>query len=196
MGSYLAEVLPYWQVNVDRPDLAPLERYRAWYAFDQGATASRFGDLVETLLEVPTGARDIANTAATVIVLDQFTRKIFRGEARAYAGHESAAEIAGPLLQHGRETELPQGVRIALAMSLGNSERLAAHDQALAWLNAQQASASGSDLEELEEFTRIARQRREIIRLYGRFPPRNYVLGRANTPAEAYLLVGHGYEFE
>ncbi len=192
MGGYLAEVLPYWEREIDRPELAPWKRYQAWYAASD--RLGHFVELVETLLAEPTGARDIPNTAATVILLDQFTRKIYAGEARAYAGHENAAAIAAPLLARGDDEHLPLVVRIALAMALCNVEQAAQLEQAEDWFRQQQGKATGEDAALVAGFTEIASRRREILATYGRFPGRNQALGRASTPAEAYLLVGHAIE--
>lgn len=193
MGAYLAQVLPFWEKHIDRPALPPWKRYQAWYAADR-AGVLQFEELVETLLAESTGARDISNTAATIILLDQFPRKLFPGQEKAYAGHDSAADIASPLLRHGEDEHLPIAVRIALAMSLCSVERQEMADAAVAWFDAQMPSAADSDRAVLEDFRGIAERRREILGLHGRFPGRNAALGRTTTPTEAYLLVGHAIE--
>ena len=193
MGSFLAEVLPYWHANVDQAHQQPFDRYKAWYAPDP---EERFADLIDTLLVEPTGARDIPNTVGTVLVLDQFTRRRYGKQAKAYAGHDLAADIAGPLLSHGRDISLQLIERIAMAMALCNTEQLAHHDLALEWFSQRIPECEDEERQLLADFQEIAERRREIVRLYGRFPPRNQALGRASTPAEAYMLVGHGYEFE
>lgn len=193
MGAYLAQVLPFWEEHIDRPTLSPWERYQAWYAADHEGVL-QFEGLLETLLAEPTGARDISNTAATIILLDQFPRKLFSGQAKAYAGHDSAATIAGPLLQHGDDQHLPIAVRVALAMSLCSVERQEAADAAVSWFDLQIASADDNDRAVLEGFRSIAKRRREILALYGRFPGRNTALARAGTSAEASLLIEHAIE--
>ena len=193
MGSFLAEVLPYWHAHVDKAHLQPFDRYKSWYAPDP---EQRFADLIDTLLVEPTGARDIPNTVGTVLVLDQFTRRRYGKQPEAYGGHYFAADIAGPLLSHGRDSALQLIERIAMAMALCNTEQLPHHDLAMKWFSQRIQEFEGVELQLLADFQAIAERRREIIRLYGRFPPRNQALGRASTPAEAYMLVGHGYEFE
>jgi uncharacterized protein (DUF924 family) len=188
MGAYLAEVLPFWEAHIDQPALPPWERYQAWYSADPAGVA-HFADLLETLLSEPTGARDISNTAATIILLDQFPRKLFAGEPRAYAGHDNAAAIAGPLLRHGDDRLLPTAVRVALAMSLCSVEQQAAADAAVNWFDTQLASMKNGDREVLSGFSAIARRRQEVLALYGRYPGRNPMLGRQDTAAEANLRV-------
>jgi uncharacterized protein (DUF924 family) len=194
MGAYLAEVLPFWQEHIDRPELPPWKRYQAWYSPDPKGL-QHFEDLLETLLAEPTGARDISNTAATIILLDQFPRKLFAGEPRAYAGHDSAAAIAGPLLKHGKDRPLPMAVRIALTMSLCSVEQPAAADAAVNWFDTKLASEQGGDRDLLAGFYAIARRRQEVLRQYGRYPGRNRILNRDDTQPEADLLEGHATEF-
>ncbi|KAA1190533.1 DUF924 domain-containing protein [Pseudohalioglobus sediminis] len=195
MSAYLAEILPYWHQHIDQPDLPAAARFNAWYQVDDGTLAERFGDLVETLLEQPDGARDMPNTAATVIVLDQITRKLFGHSTRTYAAHQAAAQIAGPVLVSDKRRQLQLIEQIALAMTLGNTEELSWHDAALAWFTQAETENGDDERELLQAFRDIAERRREIIRQFGRFPLRNTVLGRSSTPGEAYFVVGTGCEF-
>lgn len=80
--------------------------------------------------------------------------------------------------------------QLAAITCLSHSEVLADHELALDCLHT--LSGTGDDREELEAWLR---ERHDVIRLYGRFPARNRVLGRASTPAEAYFVVGFGQQF-
>ena len=196
MSAYLAQVLPLWQAEIDDPALEYRQRYKAWYQEADDAFKQTFGELLATLLAEPSGARDIPNTVATVIVLDQFCRKIHGKQADAYSGHSKAAAIAGPLLQSPQTNTLPLIQKIALAMSLSSVEDISLHDQCLQWFAQELDHQQGDDRDTLAGFMAIAEKRREYIRQFGRFPIRNQALGRASTPTEAYFLVGTGWDYE
>lgn len=196
MGSYLAEVLPYWHEHIDRPELPAKQRFRAWYQRDNNHLEAHFADLVATLLAEPSGARDIPNTAATVIVLDQFPRKLYPGGPEAYSGHDLAAAIVRPLLHSGKDRQLEPIERIALAMSLSNTEQLSHHDACLQWFAQQVENMEGEERALFTDFRRLAEERRDIIRQFGRFPVRNQPLGRNGTPGEAYFVATSGLDFE
>lgn len=75
--------------------------------------------------------------------------------------------------------------QLATITCLSHSEALADHELAI------ECAAALRDT----ELDAWLRERREVIRLYGRFPARNRVLKRASTPAEAYFVVGFGQQF-
>lgn len=196
MAAYLAEIIPYWSRHIDQPLEPAPRRFKSWYSRGSAEFIERFSLLVETLLANPSGARDLSNTVATIIVLDQFARKIYPKSAIAYAGHEPAAHIARSLLSHSEEQSLPIAQQLAVVMCLSNMESLDWHDVGLAWFDTHLVRVPIDQQPLLESFQALAERRREIVRLYGHLPARNQALGRASTPAEAYMMVGHGYEFE
>src|ERR1043165_4767181 len=94
MGNYRAEdVLEFWfGVGPDHG-----KRHKRWFekdrAFDLEIT-QRFLPLYEALVENPDWLDDAPHCLARIIVLDQFPRQMFRGEARAFASDPPAPQAA------------------------------------------------------------------------------------------------------
>jgi uncharacterized protein (DUF924 family) len=120
---------------------------------------------------------------ALTIVLDQFPRNMFRGQARTYAFDALARAVADRALARGFDRQVADGERQFFYLPFMHSEELADQERCM-----QLASTHG-DL----EFTKYAEQHADIIRRFGRFPHRNAVLGRAPTPEEQAFLDGGGF---
>lgn len=114
---------------------------------------------------------------ALVIVLDQFPRNMFRGEARAFATDAPARAAARVIVARGWSTHLSESEQLFAYLPFEHSESLA--DQNLAC-----ELMKGFDPEQY----RYALRHREIIERFGRFPHRNGVLGRESTAAEIEFL--------
>lgn len=102
----------------------------------------------------------------------------------------AALELARQVATAADFEALSREQQLAAITCLSHSEALADHELALECL--QSLSGMDGEREELEAWLR---ERHDVIRLYGRFPARNRVLGRASTPAEAYFVVGFGQQF-
>lgn len=131
---------------------------------------------------------------ALVILLDQFTRNVFRGQAQAFSGDARAQALAADALDRGLEAELPLAGRLFLAMPLMHAEDLTLQDRGLAYFTALAKNAPAEQRAAVQGSVDSAREHRQIIERFGRFPYRNKVLGRIDTPAETEFLQ-HGPRF-
>lgn len=122
---------------------------------------------------------------AAVIVLDQFSRNMFRGDPRAYAADPIARRLARTAIDAGFDTAMSTEQRLFLYLPLQHSEN--AGDQQLAMALME---ALGN-----EEWTRYARAHKDIIDRFGRFPHRNAILNRISTPEEIAFLRQPGSSF-
>ncbi|MGY2047531.1 DUF924 family protein [Methylobacterium sp. JK268] len=119
-----------------------------------------------------------AGALALVLLLDQFPRNLFRGSPRAYATDPLAREAAARALDRGFDEAVEPALRVFLYMPFMHAEDPALQERSLALF------AALGDPDHLA----AAREHRALIQRFGRFPHRNAVLGRANTPEEtAYL---------
>lgn len=114
---------------------------------------------------------------ALVIVLDQFPRNMFRGEARAFATDALARAAARVILERGWDRQMPQPEQLFAYLPFEHSEALEDQDLSVELMQ---------DFD--EEQRRYAERHRDIIRCFGRFPHRNDILGRQSTPAEIEFL--------
>jgi uncharacterized protein (DUF924 family) len=129
-------------------------------------------------------ADDPGACLALVIVLDQFPRNMFRGEARAFATDAQARAAARVILERGWNRAMSQPQQLFAYLPFEHSESLA--DQVLCC-----ELMKDFDAEQL----RYAIRHREIIERFGRFPHRNAILGRESTPAELEFLKQPGSTF-
>lgn len=120
---------------------------------------------------------------ALLILLDQFPRNMFRGEARAFATDPLARAIAAGALVRGFDAQAPANMRTFFYLPFEHSEDMADQERALALYT---ASDDADDL-------KWAELHADIIRRFGRFPHRNAVLGRATTPDEQAFLDQGGF---
>jgi len=125
---------------------------------------------------------------ALVILLDQFPRNMFRGEAQAFAGDERAQRLVTDALAQGMDAQLPWVGRMFLYMPLMHAEDLVLQEEGVRQFR-QLTDEVPEDLRvSLTSSLRFAEQHRDIIARLGRFPYRNNALGRTNTTLEFEFL--------
>ncbi len=120
---------------------------------------------------------------ALLILLDQFPRNMFRGDARAFATDPLARAIAAGAIVRGFDSQVPNELRGFFYLPFEHSEDLADQERGIAFNKAI------GDAENLK----WAEIHADIIRRFGRFPHRNAVLGRTTTPEEQAFLDGGGF---
>ena len=173
-----SDVLAFWRAA--GPD--------KWFEKDQAfdaEIAARFAGLWRAAAEgalapweeTPEGA------LALVIVLDQFPRNMFRGEARTYATDIAARGVADRALARGFDQQVARPERQFLYLPFMHSEDRADQERCMAL-----ARGYGDD-----EFTRYAEDHADIVRRFGRFPHRNAALHRATSAEEQAFLDGGGF---
>jgi uncharacterized protein (DUF924 family) len=119
---------------------------------------------------------------ALLILLDQFPRNMFRGDARSYVADPLARAIASRAILNGYDGAFPD-LRAFFYVPFEHSENLADQERGIAFYKAA-GDADGLKWAELHA---------DIIRRFGRFPHRNAVLGRVTTPDEQAFLDGGGF---
>jgi len=120
---------------------------------------------------------------ALCIVLDQFPRNLFRGDARTYAADPLARQVANRALKRGYDQDVPDELRGFFFLPFMHSEDPGDQDRCVQLYR----EAESADL-------KYAEQHRDIIRRFGRFPHRNAILGRASTPEEQQYLDQGGFK--
>ena len=131
-------------------------------------------------LTYPTG------TLAYLILMDQFSRNMFRNDPRAFASDRKALAAAKIAIDRGWDKRIDAPARQFFYMPLMHSENLCDQDRAVRLFLTRMPQGDGSQLLH-------AQAHREIIRRFGRFPYRNAALGRTNTAAETAFIAEGGY---
>lgn len=190
-----AAVLDFWFLPVGTPghDRPRAEWFRKDDAFDD-AIRQRFGALVDTALAGNLADWDDSAEGglARILLLDQFTRNLFRSTARAFAGDAAALALATQLVSSGRDKNLPPIRRWFVFMPFEHSESLLDQERSVALFAGLRREAQEPAFESAYDY---AERHRAIIERFGRFPHRNAALGRASTPEELEFLKQPGSSF-
>jgi uncharacterized protein (DUF924 family) len=120
---------------------------------------------------------------ALVILLDQFPRNIFRGDARTYATDSLACAVADRAIARGYDRQFALPERLFFYMPFMHAETLADQERCVALFEA--AGEIG--------WMKYAIEHADIIRRFGRFPHRNLLLDRITTPEEQAFLDAGGF---
>ncbi|MBS9721934.1 DUF924 domain-containing protein [Tianweitania sp. BSSL-BM11] len=171
------DVLTFWFDELKPDD---------WFA---GGTAvddrirDRFSILHDELSGVlPKDVVGDAKTAlAAIIVLDQFSRNLFRGTAKAFASDDLALAITRQVLDHDLDQAMSTNEKLFLYLPLEHSEVLADGERCVALF--QGLGHEGG--------LKAAIEHRDILARFGRYPHRNKALNRESTPQELAFLAEH-----
>lgn len=178
---WVGDVIRFWLEET--PHQA---RFKRDDALDADITR-RFADVFDQVRASPpaSATTDPRVALATVILLDQFSRNMFRGSPRAYACDPTALAIAREAVAAGLDRALDKDGRLFLYLPFEHSENLADQDRSVALI----ADLGDADLDH------YAVAHRDIIKRFGRFPHRNAALARASTPDEIEFLKQPGSAF-
>ncbi len=174
-------VLHFWFDEIE-----PAQWWRVDEAFD-ARLGERFGALHAAAQAGELWAWRVtpAGRLAEVIALDQFSRNLFRGTARAFASDAMALALAQEAVAGGHDQALPPERRVFLYMPYMHSESRLVHVEAERLFA---ALAHGDHLE-------YERRHKAIVDRFGRYPHRNEALGRASTAEETAFLAQPGSRF-
>ncbi|MBQ0795915.1 DUF924 family protein [Zhongshania sp.] len=162
----------------------------AWFTSSaelDSTIARRFGDIHQSALagELYSWRHKPQGRLAEIIVLDQFSRNIYRDTPRAFAADGQALVLTQEALRVHADAELTEEQRVFLYMPYMHSESAAIH------------SASVRLYETLgrEENYRFALAHQQVIERFGRYPHRNAILGRTSSDEELAFLKEPGSSF-
>lgn len=166
--------------------ISPAQWWKKDTAFDR-MVAERFGEVhaQAARCELFGWRETAAGRLAEVIVLDQFSRNMFRDSAAALAYDGMALVLAQEAIAAGAEQALRPVERSFLYMPFMHSESLKIHEMAVP-LFERNGIADNLDFE---------LRHKAIIERFGRYPHRNAVLGRKSTPDEVEFLQQPGSRF-
>jgi len=176
------------------------ERQAVWYggdpAFDE-AVRVRFEEYVDPAArgELDHWHATPRGTLALIVLLDQMPRHVWRGSARAFAHDRVALALARDALARGVDRELRVIERLFVLLPLQHAEDAAVQAESVSRHAALVAEAPAALTGVCEGSLAYAREHRDLIDRFGRFPHRNAVLGRAPTPEEQEFLAAGGARF-
>jgi uncharacterized protein (DUF924 family) len=175
------EILKFWF-----QELEP----RQWFLKDLSLDEmirSRFSEfhLKASRCEFYLWRESIQGRLAEIIILDQFSRNLFRDQAKAFSQDPLALGLAQVAIETGEQSQLTVSQRAFLYMPFMHSESLEIHEIAVK-LFSEPGMESNYDFD---------LKHQAILKRFGRFPHRNQILGRASTPEEVEFLKQPGSSF-
>lgn len=200
MKQEFASILDFWFGDAATSPEDLKRRNRMWFRpgpeIDDGLRA-RFSHFLDDAPSVL--AKGWENQArgrlALIVLFDQFPRNIYRGTARAFAFDDRALDLCVGGIDAGMDRALSYVERVFFYMPLQHAESLAMQERAVALYEGLAGNAPAGQQRFLNNSLQYARQHRDLIARFGRFPHRNRVLGRAPTAGESAYLEGGGATF-
>ena len=159
-------------------ELSPEQYWRKDPSLDRHI-AERFGKVREEVLRTSAAAwRDTPETlAAAIILLDQFSRNMFRGRAKAFEADGLALELCKEALAKGWVDKVKKPLPSFILMPLQHSEKMEDQERSLAEFR---------DRDPLNY--KYAILHHDQIKRFGRFPGRNKALGRVSSAEEREVI--------
>lgn len=180
MISY-EQIIKFWF-----DDIKPEQRWKKDDVFDN-MISDRFKDIHSKASkgELKLWRKDPSGSLAEIIILDQFSRNIFRDKPESFASDKLAIEAAKEAIGKGFDNDLNIDQLGFLYMPFMHSESLSDHEQAMKLFKKK-------GLESMYEYEC---KHKKIIDRFGRYPHRNQILGRESTSEEIEFLKTPGSSF-
>jgi uncharacterized protein (DUF924 family) len=192
------ELLQFWFGEEFEKD--PFRNSSYWFeknpAFDL-EIKTRFEREIDAAMEgqLEDWKRDAKGRLAFIILLDQFSRNIYRGTPRMFSQDAVALEVTLEGIRIGADRLLHPIQRTFFYLPFVHSEDLKMQEKALEIYSQLLKEADEKFKKALSEKYQYAARHQEIIRRFGRFPHRNTILGRPSTADEIEFLKEPGSSF-
>lgn len=193
MTESIEEVLNFWFGPID-DGFTTSDRSGLWWlgkTENDRLITELFGHRVHQALrgELDLWAETPRGRLALIVLLDQFTRTIFRGSEDAFSGDNLALSLCREGMAAGHDQALEFVERTFFYMPLEHSEQLDIQEVSVDCFEQMLLEVAGVHKIQVENWLDFAHQHYDQIKRFGRFPHRNEVLGRSSTPEElAFLL--------
>ena len=193
MSTSASDVLAFWFGAPESPGYG--QQRAAWFrkdaAFD-AEIARRFEPLIVQALrgELSEWTGEAESALARILLLDQFTRNIYRDTAQAFAGDALALAAATAMVAAKQDRSLLPVQRMFVYLPFEHAEDLGRQDESLRLFT--QLERDAPTLTGLLDY---AQRHHAVIARFGRFPHRNDQLGRVSTAEEVAFLQQPGSLF-
>ena len=132
---------------------------------------------------------------ALILLLDQFRRNIYRGTAQAFSMDKAALKLCVEGAMAKKDKGLTPIQRAFFYMPLQHAESLKVQTKSVQLFGRLSEAVSATYRETFETIAQFAELHHDIVEQFGRFPHRNRLLNRENTPEEDEYLAGDGPDF-
>lgn len=197
-----ARILDFWFGNLDGSGNAQPEYQKRWFSKDpdfdrqiREEFAATYVSLAVTPEMRPTWLESTLGLLAGIIVLDQFSRNMFRDSPAMYSADHLARGFTYELIALGHDRPLPVALRTFSYMPLMHSERLVDQERCVELFEEFARELPTEERKGVASNLNYAIAHRDIVARFGRFPHRNHILGRTSTDEEIEFLKTPGSGF-
>jgi uncharacterized protein (DUF924 family) len=204
--NLVEQIMDYWFAGMDKQGRVPAKQQACWWRKDPQQDAWLTSHFSQPLTEV---AQEVVQEMAQeelvrkrhrqwvesplgylalVILTDQFSRQIYRGQAQAYAYDGLALDWALQAIEQGWDQQVLPIQRVFFYMPLEHTEDLRRQDQCVALFTKLADEVPEDQRQTFQGFTDFAIRHQQVIARFGRFPHRNQILGRISTAEERIFL--------
>lgn len=199
MSNY-EEILNFWFGNTEKEHLPDENKNTLWFTksetIDKEIRDNFLDDVEAALNNLYTDWQDTPeSTLALIILLDQFTRNIFRDTPRAFDGDNMALQTSLIAIEKGFDKQFNPVKRVFFYMPLEHSENIDIQKKCLNLFSELVEDSPPELKQKVEFFKDYAQKHLDIIARFGRFPHRNTILNRNSTPEEIEFLKQPGSGF-
>ncbi len=196
----IESILEFWFAATPPAGPLPAERQELWFGGAEATDRLIRGRFAEDVQRAQSGEYDQWRQSphgalALILLLDQFTRNMFRHSPAAYASDEKALRLCRAGLAQGQDQNLSILQRAFFYLPLEHAEEPQAQALSVALFAELLAQAPVGLKAACRGFLDYAERHREIIERFGRFPHRNQTLGRPSTAEEEEFLRQPGSSF-
>ena len=196
------EILEFWFGKMENNTLPEKEKQQMWWVKDQkldNLIRKKFEKhlILAKFLEFQDLEGNKEKILAAVILLDQFSRNIYRNTPEAFAQDNTALNIVLKGIERGIDKKMKAVEKSFFYMPLMHSEDISVQEKSLKYYSAFKAEYKDSD-----DFANLTSQQNkyavlhyDIIKKFGRYPHRNRILNRESTTEEMEFLKGPGSSF-
>lgn len=189
----------FWFGNINH-GLSPPAKKELWYGADQ--ETDRFISDKYTALHQKAAAAELNDwqksakgVLGLIIILDQLSRNIYRGQNAAFLYDELALDYCLTGLELGMDKQLEIIERLFFYHPLMHSELPSCQQLCVDLMVSMLQDCNQHNRATVENSIKFAQQHKDLIEEFGRFPHRNKVLGRQSSAAELRYLNGNGQRF-
>ena len=192
-GMPYEEILNYWFGRVEQTLVPSEHRARVWFGEDKKIDAEIKARFEMVLDDAKAGRlmdweKSPRGQLALIIVLDQFSRHIYRNEPKAFEQDERALAICLKGLREGSDHSLSLIERVFYYFPLLHAEKLGYQEQSVRSYGTLMDLAFSETRVIFDSFYKFANHHYSLIKRFGRFPQRNGPLKRESTTPEVEYL--------
>jgi uncharacterized protein (DUF924 family) len=197
-----SDVLEFWIGEASTSADAATAKNKMWFAKSakiDSEIRKKFRPVLETLAAGPLAedwaSRGARERLAAIIVLDQFSRNLFRKSPRAFSQDALAIRLCKEGLARRQDLDLSEAERIFFYLPLEHSEDIGDQTRAVEMFTSLHKDARDSFKKLVESTLEYAYSHKSVIERFGRFPHRNAALARTSTAQELAYLTQPGSGF-